>query len=215
MSTPRPLAAEGAAGLVGLAGNLLAIAFLRGIPHAWKPGDIGAWHAEITGHAQGAMASAWSFTVGLVLLAPFALGWARLRGVARPSLARVGAWLFAAGALLDAAGTPTGAVVAGFLPAVDPAAGPIARGLLGYSLLLDATFNLLLGLGLVLFNLAAGPALSRPVRTLGVAAGLCSLPVALQAVSDDYARLLAVSGPLWLTWCTIVALRMIQQRDPA
>lgn len=215
MSAPRPLAAEGIAGLVGLTGNLVAIAFLGGIPHAWKPGNIGAWHAEITGHASAATWSAWSFTIGLVLLAPFAMGWTRLRGLAQPGLARVGAWLFAAGALLDAAGTQTGSVVAGFLPAVEPSAGPIARGLLAYSLLLDASFNALLGVGLILVNLAAGPALSRPMRTLGIAAGVSSLPVALQAVSDDYARLLAISGPLWLTWCVLVAVRMIQQREPA
>lgn len=216
MSTEsRPLAAEGAAGLLGLAGNLLAIAFLGGIPHAWKPGDLGAWHAEITAHAYNATGSAWAFTVGLALLVPFALAWPRLPRLARPGLARVGALLFAIGALLDAAGTPTGAVVAHFLPFSDPMNGPAARALLGCSLLLDATFNGLLGAGLIVVNIAAGPALSRPLRALGVVAGVASLPVALQAVSDDYARLLAISGPLWLTWCTIVAVQMIRTTTSA
>ncbi len=213
MSTEsRPLAAEGTAGVLGLVGNLLAIAFLGDIPHAWKPSDLAAWHAEITAHAANAMGSAWAFTVGLVLLVPFALAWPRLPQVARPGLARVGALLFAAGALLDAAGTPTGAVVAGFLPSADPMNVPAARALLGFSLLLDATFNGLLGAGLIVMNIAAGPALSRPLRALGVVAGVASLPVALQAVSDDYARLLAISGPLWLAWCTIVAVKMIRGR---
>ena len=214
---PRPLAAEGIAGVLGLASNLMAIAFLGGIPHAWKPGDLGAWHSEITAHASNATGSAWSFTVGLVLLVPFALAWPRLPHIARPGLARIGALLFAGGALLDAAGTPTGAVVARFLPYTDPANSAAARALLGYSLFLDATFNGLLGAGLIVVNLAAGSALSRPLRALGVVAGLASLPVALQAVSDDYANLLAISGPLWLTWCTLVAVQMIRTRaiEPA
>jgi hypothetical protein len=58
-------------------------------------------------------------------------------------------------------------------------------------------------------NLAAGDRAGWPrwLRALGVAGGLASLPVALQFWSDPYARLLALSGPLWLAWFTAVALR--------
>lgn len=58
-------------------------------------------------------------------------------------------------------------------------------------------------------NLAAGAGAGWPrwLRLLGVLAGLASLPVALQFWSDPFARLLAISGPLWLAWFTAASLR--------
>jgi hypothetical protein len=56
-------------------------------------------------------------------------------------------------------------------------------------------------------NLALGAASGWPawVRALGVAAGSASLPVAGQVASDALAKLLAVSGPLWLAWILAAA----------
>ena len=38
------------------------------------------------------------------------------------------------------------------------------------------------------------------LRALAAVAGLASLPVALQFHSDTFAKLLSVSGPLWIGW---------------
>ena len=75
----------------------------------------------------------------------------------------------------------------------------VAQGCLWSTLLLDATFNGLLGLGLLLMTLGLRRADGWPrgLRPLVALAGLASLPVALQFVSDGYAGLLLLSGPLW------------------
>ena len=48
---------------------------------------------------------------------------------------------------------------------------------------------------------------SAVVTSIGAAAGLASLPVFLQWRADAYADLLAISGPLWLTWFVVVSVR--------
>jgi hypothetical protein len=211
-AVPYPLRAAGIAGILAIVLQIVAIAALDGVPSPYSPADLAAWHGGLTAHADAAVVSAWTFTVGLVLLAVFALAWPELPGVRRPGLARLGARLFAFGALLDAAGTPAVAAVARFLPATDPANGPAARALLALTLELDATFNGLLGAGLLCVAVASGPALPTWLRVLGAVAGLASLPVALQAEDARFAALLAVSGPRWLVWCGAVAVRMVRGR---
>ena len=186
----RPHFPAALAGLLGVRLNVLAVGALRPIPHTYRPGDVPAWLAETLAHPGHTTFSAWAFTIGLVCLAAFGGG---LAFACRTSWATVGAGLFGFGALLDAAGT-MGPVAALH---VDSATG---LGLLWMSLLLDSAFNGLLGLGLICFALGVPRAWPRGLKILGVVAGIASLPVALQFHSDDFARLLAVAGPLWLAW---------------
>jgi hypothetical protein len=178
--------------------NVVAVAALRPVPHTYAPGDVSAWLAETLAAPTHTLVSAVSFTVGLVALAAFAAG---LAAHLKSPWATVGAVFFGAGALLDAAGTmaPIGALH------VDAHTG---LGLLWLTLLLDSAFNGLLGLGLLAFSVALpGP---RALKLLGLVAGLASLPVGLQFLSDSFARLLAIAGPLWLTWVSWVSIRLLR-----
>ena len=179
-----------ACGEAGVALNLVAVAALWGQPHAYKPGDVPAWLAEAAAHPTGTATAAWAFTIVLALLVPVLAGLARRDAALAP-----GAILFAVGAILDAAGT--------LLPiAALRLAGPAAEAMLWATLLLDAAFNALLGLGLLLMALAMRPEAGWPrgLRWLALAAGVASVPVAGQAFSDVYAAGLLVSGPLWLAF---------------
>ena len=92
----------------------------------------------------------------------------------------------------------------------------VGQALLAVTLHLDASFNLALGAGLVLANAAAGKGSGWPawLRALGIVAGLASLPVALQFWADPFAKLLAISGPLWLAWFAAAAIRLARRREP-
>jgi hypothetical protein len=200
----------GWSGLAGLVLNVVAVSLLGDVPSPYRPDDLAAWHGGVSAHADASVASAWCFTVGLSLLVPWARAWVRMAGGegARAGLVDLGGWLFAIGALLDAAGTPAVAAVARFLPASDTANGPAARALLALTLELDATFNALLGVGLLLAAAGLGSGTPRGLRALLAVAGLASVPVGLQAESGAFARLLAVSGPLWLAGGGWLAWRM-------
>lgn len=179
-----------ACGVGGVLLNLVAVGALWGQPHAYKPGDVAAWLAEAAAHPAGTVAAAWAFTIGLALLVPFMAGLARRDPALTP-----GAALFAVGAVLDAAGT--------LLPiAALRLAGPAAEAVLWATLLLDAAFNALLGLGLLLMALAmrAEAGWPRGLRVLAAVGGAASVPVAGQAFSDAFAAGLLVSGPLWLAF---------------
>ncbi len=190
------------AGLVGLALNVIAVGLLDGVPHPYRPDDLAGWHAGTTQLAGASVASAACFTVGLILLVPWARAWGR-------GAVGLAGELVACGALLNAAGTPLVAVVARFLPASEPANAPVAQALLGTTLTLDAAFNACLGAGILLAS-ACADTWPRPLRALGCLAGAVTLPVALQFLDPRAADLLAVAGPLWLTWSAWVALRMFR-----
>lgn len=199
-----------ALGLTAVLGNALGVAFLWNVPSPYRPGDVPAWLAGSQAQPLLTVASAWSFVIGLVALAAFM--WLLVRSAAprarSPGWFHAGAALVAGGALLNAAGCFGPAVAVRFLPPGE-AGQAIGVALLAFSLHLDASFNLVLGVGLLALNLAAGdgPGWPRWLRGLGVVAGLASLPVALQFWSDPFAKLLAISGPLWLAWFTAVALK--------
>ncbi len=201
----RPHFPAGLAGLLGVILNVVAVAALRPIPHTYRPGDVPAWLAETIANPGPTTLSAWAFTIGLVALAAFGGG---LAFASRTSWATVGAALFGFGALLDAAGT-MGPLAALHL---DSATG---LGLLWMSLLLDSAFNGLLGLGLICFSFGLPAAWPKALRILGVIAGMASLPVALQFHSDDFARLLIVAGPLWLSWVTWASVLMLRAEKRA
>lgn len=195
-------------GAVAIAGNLLGVVFLAEVPGAYRPAQLDGWTAGTLAHPGDTARSAAAFVVGLVALA----GWAAALGRwARAPLARAGAAAIAAGALVNAAGCVAPAVLALH---VAPACGPagcvaVARALLGTTLALDALFNLLLGAGLLAVGAALLAARARPVLgALAVAAGLGALPVALQVVSEDAARWLAVAAPLWLGFIAASAVAL-------
>lgn len=196
----------GVAGFVGVALNVVAVAALRHVPHAYRPGDVAAWLSELQSDPFSTQLSAWAFTVGLVALAAFAGGLA-LTVANRRNLAVAGAIFFGGGALLDAAGTmaPIAALQ------VEPSAG---MALLWLTLLLDSAFNGLLAVGLLCFwgALRADDGWPAPLRWLALLAGLASLPVALQFSSDIFASLLAVAGPLWLAWVTWTSVLLLRGR---
>ena len=188
------------AGLAGVAGNIVGVATLGDIPSAYRPGTIAAWAREVLAAPDAAAASAIGFTLGLIALA----GWALIFAARLETpLARTAGVLIAIGALFDAAGTPAQLVVGTYLgPACGSGADCLraAIGLLGMSLAFDALFNLLLGIGLVLFAGAMWNRLTsmRWLAPLLLVAGIASIPVSLQVTSDAAARLLIVAGPLWL-----------------
>jgi hypothetical protein len=191
-SLQRPTALAGAAGVVL---NLVAVAALGPVPHTYAPGNVSAWRAETVAAPGHSTVSAWAFTLGLVLLAAFAAGLSDAADTRARAWARLGAALFGGGALLNAAGTLAPV-------AVLHVSADVGEALLWMTLLLDASFNALLGLGLLAWAAALAPEAGWPrwLRGWAVLAGLASLPVALQFHSDTFARLLAVSGPLWTGW---------------
>lgn len=199
-------------GAVGISGNVLGVVFLAEVPAAYRPAQLDAWAAAAAAHPGDVLASATSFVVGLVALAGWGLAVGRR---ARRPLARAGGAAIAAGAILNAAGCVTPAVL---VLHVAPACGAegclaVARALLGVTLALDALFNLLLGAGLAAVGASLLAARRRPVlAALAVAAGLASLPVALQVVSEDAARWLAVAAPLWLAF--VAASSVVLWRGP-
>lgn len=186
------------AGFAAAALNLTAVAALWHMPNVYKPENVGLWLDQALAAPQATRVAAVAFTIGLSALVPFCVALAhRDRPIA------IGASLIAAGALLDAAGTmaPVGAL---------QVARPVGEGLLWLTLLLDSAFNALLGLGLVAIAAAMRPEAGWPrgLRVLGFVAGAASLPVAFQFAADAYARLLAVSGPLWVGWVVWASVAM-------
>ena len=140
--------------------------------------------------------SSFAFTFGLVALAAFALG---LASHLKSAPALVAGAFIGLGALLDAAGTPAPLVALN----TDPAIG---QAFLRYTLILDATFNGCLGVGLI----AAFFAQTSKLRWLALASGVLSLPVAFQWMSADAAKLLMIAGPAWLGWITATSIELLR-----
>ncbi len=186
-----------ALGVVGVVGNVVGVAALHDVEGAYRPGGLGAWAESAMAHPGASVASAVAFTVALLALAGWAAALGRRLG---GPLARLAAAAMAVGAVVNAAGTLTPAVlVLHVAPACGGGCPAVARALLGLTLSLDALFNLAFGAGMALAGWSLWTAGRRPVvGGLGLAAGLASLPVAGQIAWDQAARLLAVAGPLWL-----------------
>ena len=199
-------------GLLAIAGNIAGVVFLSAVPHAYKFSTIAAWHSEASAVPGSALASAMAFAIGLGAMAAFAMSLAQLH-TARTSLASwlsTGAALIAAGALLNAAGS----VLAGAAIRQDPFVSDsitAGRAMLDGALLADAAFNVLIGFGLILTNVALLRASGYPrwIASIGLAAGVASLPVGLQAVSDSFAAGIVISGSLWLVWIAAISLHAI------
>jgi hypothetical protein len=184
----------GVAGLVGVFGNIVAVALLQDMPSAYRLARLEEWVNSVHAQPIGSVASSVAFTLGLIALAGWALHLGRAVGTAP---ARAGAALIAACAIANAVGTLSPIVQTVHVGRCGPACDAVGRALLGFSLALDALFNLALGIGLLLA--ATGVREQRRARALMQAAGLLSLPVAAQAVWDPAATMLYFAAPLWLT----------------
>jgi hypothetical protein len=201
-----------ALGVVGVLGNVVGVAALNGVEGAYRPGGLGSWAESALAHPGASVASAVAFTVGLLALA----GWAAALGrrLAGP-LAPLAVGAMAVGAAVNAAGTLLPAVLVLHVAPVCAAGAcaAVARALLGVTLSLDALFNLAFGAGLALAGWSLWRAGRRRVLGgLGLAAGLASLPVAGQLAWEPAARLLALAGPLWLTFVLATSVLMWRGR---
>jgi len=195
----------GVAGLVGVFGNVVAVALLHDMPSAYRLARLEEWVTAVHAQPIGSVASSVAFTLGLIALGGWATHLGRAVGTAA---ARAGAALIAVCAIANAVGTLAPIVQALHVGSCGSACDAVGRALLGFSLALDALFNLALGIGLWL--VAAGVREQRRTRTLMQAAGLLSLPVAAQAVWDPAATMLYYAAPLWLAVIVMTSLRWLE-----
>jgi hypothetical protein len=131
--------AIGLAGLAGVILNIVAVVALNPFTSPYSPADIPGWLTSCAQYPIRTAVSSFAFTFGLVALAAFALGFA---AHLRTAPALVAGAFIGFGALLDAAGTPAPLVALNAEPAV-------GQAFLRFTLLLDATFNGCLGIGLI------------------------------------------------------------------
>ncbi len=203
-----------ALGVLGVAGNVVGVAALGDVAGAYRPGGLAAWAESALAHPGASVVSAVAFTLGLVALA----GWAVSLGRRLPGgPGGLAARAMASGALLNAAGTLTPAVlVLHVAPAcAGEACAPVARALLGLTLSLDALFNLVFGAGLALAGWLLVRARRPVLGGLGLAGGLASIPVAGQLASEAAARWLVVAGPLWLLFVLASSVLLWRGARPA
>ena len=216
--------ARGAAilGLIAFLGNMLGVVVLGDIPQAYKPGKLEVWLSDSLAHPEDAIASALYFTFGVLVMVPFAVALSRLVTGPLAGLAVLGAGFIATGALMNGSATMAPFVIIEHLGTAtphDPAFQAVAFALLGWTLTMDAVFNALLGVGMILSGLAMwrDPAFGRIAGGWGVVAGIATLPVILQPVSYAAAQWLVVAGPLWVLWLLWVSVRLwrLPQREAA
>lgn len=184
------------AGLAGVILNVVAVVALGPFTSPYSPADVPGWLDSCAQYPIRTAVSSFAFTFGLVALAAFALG---LASHLKSAPALVAGAFIGLGALLDAAGTPAPLVALN----TDPAIG---QAFLRYTLILDATFNGCLGVGLI----AAFFAQTSKLRWLALASGVLSLPVAFQWMSADAAKLLMIAGPAWLGWITATSIELLR-----
>ncbi len=199
--------ARGAAvlGVIAFLGNLLGVVVLGDIPQAYKPGKLEIWLSDSLAHPDDAIASALYFTFGVLVMVPFGIALTRLVSGPLSGLAVLGGAFVATGALMNGSATMAPFVVIEHLATqtpTDPAFQAVAFALLGWTLTMDAVFNALLGVGMILTGLAMwrDPGFGRIAGGWGVIAGVATLPVVFQPVSYAAAQWLVVAGPLWVLW---------------
>jgi hypothetical protein len=201
MQQNRPAAVSA---FVGVFLNGLAVFFLAPIEFPYMPGHLDQWLGSCRLHPAATANSAWAFTIGLVALSVFCVGLIHSSQHFPKAVWIVcGASLFAFGALLDAAGT--------LLPMAIEHVNDIniGRTLLLATLYLDSAFNGLLGAGILCISFGL-PIAHVWLRRFGYLTGLISMPVLFQFHSDDFASLLKIAGPLWLTWVIWVGVMLLR-----
>lgn len=208
--------ARGAAvlGVIAVLGNLLGVLVLGDIPEAYKPGQLESWLNDSLAHPGDAINSAIYFTLGVLLMVPFAVALMKLVRGPLAGLAVLGAAFIAAGALINGSATMAPFVIIeqlqGAVAPEDPAFRATAFALLGWTVTMDAVFNALLGAGMILAGVAmwCDSGFGRIAGGWGVVAGVATLPVMFQPVSYGAAEWLAVAAPLWALWILWVSIRL-------
>lgn len=209
-----PLA--GAFGLIAVLGNTVAVFALAKTPHTYKPGTLLKWFEEACQDPQGTILSSWAFALGLIAMIPFVRGLSRLWGDSK--LGDMGESLISFGALCNCLGTLFPFVLVAYLVPLfsDPSElKAIAAAMLGLALVLDAFFNLVFGLGLVLVGFALWRSGWRKLGGLGLVSGLLTMPVVLQAGYLSFAYLVLLAGPLWLLWIVCASVVLIRGQSAA
>ncbi len=183
--------------------TVLGMAFLRNIEGAYRPGMLDRWYYAATQHETATAGSAWCFTVGVLLLVPWAAGLARALG----PYSWPGAALAAVAAMLSAVGTLLPFVVVQMVPHGEAAIG---ETLLGIALTFDSLFNLVFGAAMVLlcFAMARDPQLPMWLPAYGLVAALLTMAVVSQAWSPVGADLVLFAGPAWLGWVAITSWKL-------
>ena len=99
--------ARGAAilGVIAVFGNLLGVLVLGDIPEAYKPGQLESWLNDSLAHPGDAIDSAIYFTLGVLLMVPFAVALMKLVRGPLAGLAVLGAAFIVAGALINGSAT--------------------------------------------------------------------------------------------------------------
>lgn len=198
----------GRAGVAAVGFIAIGVAFLRNIEGAYRPGMLDRWYYAATQHETATTWSAWCFTMGVLLLVPWAAGLARVLG----PYSWPGAALAAVGAMLSAVGTLLPFVVVQMVPHGEAAIG---ETLLGIALTFDSLFNLVFGAAMVLlcFAMARDPQLPMWLPAYGLVASLLTIAVVSQAWSPVGADLVLLAGPAWLGWVALTSWHL--QRLPA
>ncbi|QQR90711.1 MAG: DUF4386 family protein [Myxococcales bacterium] len=208
-----------ASGIAAVALNVLAVFLLAELPHAYKVNALREWLKESMTHPSETGWSAWAFTLGVLLLAPFAYGLHHRLRHKGSGLTAIAAIFVSLAGVMNAAGTLTPFVlVRHVLPNYEgqlPSCEPIAFALLGFTLSMDALFNVLFGAGMILFGFALfkQPHSKFWLGAFGIVAGLSALPIVLQAHSVFFANFLIVAGPLWLFWVSAVSIWLMIEAE--
>lgn len=203
------LTISGVAGLLAVVGNVLGVVGLQGQPAAYRTDGLSDWVAQIGAHPAGTALSAWGFTVGVLLLTPFAAGLRAL--LPRDGLVDAGSRLIALGGLMDGVATLMPFVLSQHVLPVCASVQdclPLGRAMLGFALSMDGATNLLIGLGLVLAGLGLR-AVAPKTGILGVVVGLALMPVVGQSVSQRLADWLLIAGPAWLGWVVVASVVLL------
>jgi len=202
----------GVFGLIAVVLNVLGIVALKDVGMAYKIGQLDNWISTMPSFPGASSLSALAFTFAVLTMIPYA--WA-LHNRDNHATVSLGSLCISIGALMNAVGTflPM-VVVLHVLPACDSLENcrPLARGLLGYAITMDGLFNFLLGAGLLCIGTAwVRMPERRKIAGLGILAGLTTLPVSLQPISDACQSFLAVGGPLWLLFITITSVQLLRE----
>lgn len=194
----------GRAGIAAVVLNILGVVALSGVESAYRPESIERWYYAVSQPDTAQPVSAWCFAAGMLLLIPWVAGLARVLG----PYSWPGAGVVVVGATINMVGSLLPYLVAASVPHGEAALG---QTLLSLALLLDAFFNLALGVGLVLLSLAMARDQHFPMwmSAVGLIAGLVTITVVSQAWSPLGADMVAIAGPLWLAWVTMVSWRLM------
>lgn len=193
----------GRAGLAAVGFMALGVACLRNIEGAYRPGMLDRWYYAATQHEVATTWSAWCFTLGVLLLVPWAAGLARALG----PYSWPGAALASVAAMLSAVGTLLPFVVVQMVPHGESAIG---ETLLGVALTFDSLFNLVFGASMVLlcFAMARDPQLPMWLPAYGLVASVLTMAVVSQAWSPVGADLVLLAGPMWLGWVAVTSWKL-------